>query len=74
MLVGIVLQLSGFEPNAEQSEQVKLAMRSLFALFPLCCYLGGALLLTRFGLNRREHAEIRAALDARQRGDPGPSG
>jgi GPH family glycoside/pentoside/hexuronide:cation symporter len=74
MLVGIVLQLSGFEPNVEQSEQVKLAMRSLFALFPLGCYLIGALLLTRFGLNRREHAEIRAALDARQREGRGGAG
>jgi GPH family glycoside/pentoside/hexuronide:cation symporter len=66
MLTGFVLQFSGFEPNVEQTETAKLAIRSLFALFPLVSLWCGALLLSRFALNREEHALIRAALDARR--------
>lgn len=67
MLTGFVLQFSGFVPNVEQSEATKLAIRSLFALFPLVSLSTGALLLSRFALNRREHGELRAALDERRR-------
>ena len=66
MLTGFVLQFSGFEPNVEQTETAKLAIRSLFALFPLVSLWCGALLLSRFALNREEHALIRADLDARR--------
>jgi GPH family glycoside/pentoside/hexuronide:cation symporter len=65
MLTGFVLQFSGFEPNVEQTGSAKLAIRSLFSLFPLVSMLCGALLLSRFALNRSEHARIRADLDAR---------
>jgi GPH family glycoside/pentoside/hexuronide:cation symporter len=65
MLTGFVLQLSGFVPNVEQTETAKLAIRSLFALFPLVSLWSGALLLSRFALNREEHARVRAALDSR---------
>jgi GPH family glycoside/pentoside/hexuronide:cation symporter len=66
MFTGLVLQFSGFEPNVEQTETAKLAIKSLFALFPLVSALCGALLLSRFALNREEHAELRAAIDARR--------
>jgi len=66
MLTGFVLQFSGFEPNVEQTETAKLAIRSLFALFPLVSFSCGALLLSRLTLNRETHAEVRAALDARR--------
>ena len=66
MFTGFVLQFSGFEPNVEQTETAKLAIRSLFALFPMVSLWCGALLLSRFALNREEHAEVRAALDARR--------
>jgi GPH family glycoside/pentoside/hexuronide:cation symporter len=68
MFTGLVLQLSGFEPNVEQTETAKLAIKSLFALFPLVSLWCGALLLSRFALNREEHAELRAAIDARRVG------
>ena len=67
MLTGFVLQASGFEPNVEQSERARLAISSLFALFPLVSLWCGALILSRFGLNREEHARLREAIDARQR-------
>jgi GPH family glycoside/pentoside/hexuronide:cation symporter len=65
MFTGAVLQFSGFEPNVEQPETAALAIKSLFALFPLVSLWCGALLLWRFALNREEHARLRASLDAR---------
>jgi Na+/melibiose symporter-like transporter len=67
LLTGLVLQFSGFVPNVEQTDTARLAIRSLFALFPLVGCLIGAVLLTRFRLNREEHAEIRAVLEERRR-------
>ncbi len=62
---GAVLQGAGFQPNVEQSDTVVLAIRALFGGLP-CLFLAiAARLLFRFRLNAREHAEIRAALDAR---------
>jgi GPH family glycoside/pentoside/hexuronide:cation symporter len=67
LMTGLALQLSGFVPGVEQAEPARLAIRSLFALVPLVCFLMGALLLTRFSLNREQHAEVRAALEARRK-------
>lgn len=67
MLTGVVLEAAGFAPNQEQSDSAKLALKVLYALFPLGCYGVGALLLTRFRLDEAEHARIRSALDARAR-------
>lgn len=71
MITGVVLQIVGFEPNIEQSDAAKLAMRILFAIFPLVCYAAGAVMMTRFALNREEHAKVRAQIDARRARDPG---
>ena len=64
MITGWVLQFVDFQPNVEQTEQVKLAIRSLYAIFPLVCYLIGTALFMRFSLDEAEHHRIRAALDA----------
>ncbi len=61
-----MLELSGFQPNVEQNETAKLALLSLYALYPLVCYVIGALIFARFELGEAEHARIRAALDARR--------
>jgi len=63
LLTGFVLEFSGFVPNVEQTMTVKLAMVTLYGLFPLICYGIGALMFTRFKLDEQAHAEIRAALD-----------
>jgi GPH family glycoside/pentoside/hexuronide:cation symporter len=63
LLVGLVLQLSGFEPNVDQSPTTKLAIRSMFAGVPLVMFGLGAVLLRRFRLDHDEHARIRAELD-----------
>ncbi len=65
LLTGFVLEFSGFVPNVEQPQSVKLAMVTLYGLFPLVCYAVGAWLFTRFKLDEAAHAEIRADLDAR---------
>ena len=66
-VTGWMLQASGFEPNVEQGEITRVAIRATFSLLPAICYLVGALLFMRFSLNEREHAEIRSAVEARNR-------
>ena len=63
MLTGFVLSMSGFTPNAVQSDTTILALLSLYALFPLVCYIAGALLFSRFTLDEVEYQKIRDALD-----------
>ena len=65
-LTGMVLAISGFIPNEEQTMEVKIAMVTLYSAFPLACYLVGAALFTRFSLNEAEHDKIRADLEERR--------
>lgn len=68
MMTGFVLQAVGFEPNVEQSENTKLAMRALIGLLPAVCYAFGTLIFLRFGLNEREHAALQRELEQRRAG------
>lgn len=68
-ITGFALQAAGFEPNVEQSPQAKLAIRGLYALFPLGCYAIGSLLFLRFAFNEAQYAVVRREIDAR--GKPG---
>ncbi len=63
MLTGFVLSSAGFMPNVEQTESTKLALLTLYAIFPLVCYVVGALIFTRFSLTEAAHKEIREVLD-----------
>jgi GPH family glycoside/pentoside/hexuronide:cation symporter len=65
LLTGFALDLSGFVPNQPQSFTVQATIMTLYALFPLVCYLVGAWLFSNFSLDETAHAEIRAALNAR---------
>jgi GPH family glycoside/pentoside/hexuronide:cation symporter len=65
LLTGFALQGAGFVPNEEQTMTVKLAMVTLYGLFPLVCYVIGAALFSRFKLDEAEHAKIREVLDER---------
>lgn len=67
LATGLVLQLTGFEPNVEQGESAQLGLRTLVSLLPAACYVLGAVLFTRFTLMEVEHSRIRAELEARQR-------
>jgi GPH family glycoside/pentoside/hexuronide:cation symporter len=66
LLTGFVLQISGFLPNQHQSMTTQVAMVSLYGMFPLVCYAIGSVMMLRFNLDEKEHARIRAELDARR--------
>lgn len=68
MLTGFALQLSGFQPNIEQTPTAELTLRGLFAGAPFVAALRGALLLRRFSLTRAERARIRGELAQRRPG------
>ncbi|MCA9510104.1 MAG: glycoside-pentoside-hexuronide (GPH):cation symporter [Myxococcota bacterium] len=64
-VVGVALDASGYVANAAQTEGVKDVMRFLNGGLPILGYgIGGAAFL-RYSLDEREHARIRAELDAR---------
>ena len=66
MLGGVALDISGYEPNVEQSETTKLALRTMMSLFPCACVSLAAVSLLRFRLTEAEHTRIRLVLDRRQ--------
>ena len=61
-ITGTVLTLTGFEPNAEQSERALLGIRFLVAAFPMVLYGVSLFLVARFGLDERAHRELRHRL------------
>lgn len=66
-LTGVVLQLVGFEPNAEQTEATKEALRFMFGMWPaLMTGLGGVILLMYFRLDRASHDDIVRELGERE--------
>ncbi|MCG8591545.1 MAG: glycoside-pentoside-hexuronide (GPH):cation symporter [Proteobacteria bacterium] len=65
-LTGFMLEISGFVPNVEQSEETKLALRALVGLFPGGCYVIGTLLFLRFRFTQDEHARVQEELLARR--------
>jgi GPH family glycoside/pentoside/hexuronide:cation symporter len=71
LLTGFVLQASGFEPNVEQSEGARMAIRVLFSLVPAACYFLGALAFARFSLGEEEHRRVLAEISARRGGAAG---
>ncbi len=62
IIMGLVLQFVGFEPNVEQSETTQFAIRAMFSWLPATGYLIGAILFLRFTFNEKEHTEIRQVL------------
>ena len=70
MVAGFVLQYVGFEPNVEQSQETRSAMLALISILPGVCYVVGAVIFSRFGLNEAEHAEVMATLEARRQEPP----
>jgi GPH family glycoside/pentoside/hexuronide:cation symporter len=66
LLTGFVLQVFGFIPNEEQTLTTKIAMVSLYGIFPLVCCVIGAALFSRFKLDEAAYAQIRTELDSRK--------
>lgn len=72
LAVGIALPLVawlGFQPGAANTPDALLGLKLVFALGPAITHALSALLIAGFPLNADRHAEIRAALDARDRGE-----
>ena len=70
LMGGIVLEISGYQANVEQTPNAIIMMRSLYSGVPVVLYGLVIVLLANFTLNQREHAEIRAEIDRRNGGSP----
>lgn len=64
-LTGFILELAGFQPNTMQSGVTRLAMRSMYAFFPLFFYMLAIAIFLKYNLNRVEHKRIRQVIDSR---------
>ncbi len=60
-----MLGMTGFVPNAEQSDNVKFALVCLMGGAPLVGYTIGSLFFARFRFSAADHARVRTELDAR---------
>lgn len=65
-----LLGLAGYEPNAPQSETVKLTLRVLYAGVPSLCNLAALAIAFAYPITGEVHARILAAIDRRRRGEP----
>jgi Na+/melibiose symporter-like transporter len=66
--VGIALPLvavMGFHPTGHNTPEALLGLKLVFALGPALAHAFSAILIARFPLNQRRHAEIRERLDRR---------
>jgi GPH family glycoside/pentoside/hexuronide:cation symporter len=64
-LAGLALDAVGFVPNAEQTEETRLVIRGLLALFPAASFALGIALFLRFRLTEPEHRRIRGEIERR---------
>jgi len=68
LLTGVVLQLSGFQPNETvQAQRTRLTILGFFAIMPLLGLSVAAGLMTRFTLGESEHEQA-VRIVARKRG------
>ena len=62
------LGMAGYEPNVEQTEDVQLVLRYLYALIPSLCNLVGILIAVAYPINDSIHEQIREAIRLRRQG------
>ncbi len=66
LTVGAVLEVTGYTAEAEtQPESVRVAVLSVMSWLPAACPLFAGLWMSRYRLDAAAHAEVRAALGAR---------
>ena len=63
-----ILGAAGYTPNVEQSEQVKLVFRTLYALVPSVYNLIAILIALAYPISSKVHENIRKAIDDRNKG------
>ena len=66
-----VLASIGYEPNVEQSDGVKLAIRSIFALAPAVTGLLALAMAWFYPITEDVHRRILGAIEQHKRGEPG---
>jgi GPH family glycoside/pentoside/hexuronide:cation symporter len=65
------LGMAGYQPNIEQTQQVKLVLRILYALVPSLCNLLGLVIALAYPISDTIHAEIREAISKKRVGEIG---
>jgi len=69
--VGLTLSILGavgYTPNVEQSEQVRLTLRILYALVPSVCNIVALLIALAYPISLKRHEEIKQAIGERKAG------
>jgi len=64
------LGMSGYTPNIEQTEQVRLTLRTLYALVPSICNMLAFGIALAYPISSRIHEDIRRAIAIRRQGKP----
>lgn len=64
------LGVAGYTPNVEQSEQVRLTLRTLYALVPSICNMIAFVIALAYPISSRIHRDIRTAIVLRRNGQP----
>jgi GPH family glycoside/pentoside/hexuronide:cation symporter len=70
--VGLALSILGavgYTPNVEQSEQVQLTLRILYALVPSLCNIAAFVIALAYPVSRKIHKDILAAIQERRSGN-----
>jgi GPH family glycoside/pentoside/hexuronide:cation symporter len=65
-----ILGLAGYIPNAEQPEEVLLALRVLYALVPSVCNLVALAIALAYPISEATHQRILEAIERRKKGEP----
>jgi GPH family glycoside/pentoside/hexuronide:cation symporter len=65
-----ILGLVGYTPNVEQSAQVQLTLRTLYALVPSVCNVIAFFIALAYPISSSIHQDIRTAIAQRQKGRP----
>ena len=65
-----ILGVVGYTPNVQQSAEVQMTLRVLYALVPSLCNIVAIAIACAYPISSRIHAEIRKAIAQRQAGLP----
>ena len=63
-----LLGMAGYTPNVEQTESVRLVLRTLYALVPSLCNLVGLVVALAYPINDTIHGQIRRAIARKRAG------
>ncbi len=64
-----ILGMAGYTPNVEQTQQVQLVLRTMYALVPSVCNLLGLMIALAYPIDDKIHQGIRQAIVRRRSGE-----